>query len=205
MQLFIILLIYFLLILAFVFVFFILPVFVLSLYLGYSCVISNKNKVLETLSGVDVQLRKRYDLISNVLNIAKAFMEHEKELFKKVTQLREEAINGKLGSKEKFEVEMQIDDEFKELMVNLENYPTLKSDETMVKVMKTYAEVEENISAARKFYNTALKDLRNSIQIFPCVLFKKYAGDVVNLNFFEADDDSQQQVNASQILGTEEK
>ncbi len=169
-------------------------------YSLYARVVKNKNTLLEALSGIDVQLRKRYDLIPNVLTIAKKFMEHEKELFGKITELRTQAINSKLGSKEKFEKEAMLDTQLKALMVNVENYPALKSDATMVQAMQTYNEVEENISAARRFYNSALTQLRNSIQIFPGSLFAGCAGDTANFSYFETDAASKAPISASSIL-----
>ena len=170
------------------------------LYFYYVRVIKNKNQVLEALSGIDVQLRKRYDLIPNILTIAQKFMEHEKEIFSKITELRTQAVNANLGSKEKFQAENALDTEMKALMVNVENYPTLKSDATMVQAMQTYNEVEEHISAARRFYNSALRELKNSVEIFPGSLFAGCAGEVKNLSFYEADATSRQPVKASDIL-----
>ena len=175
-------------------------VLLFSLYGIYCSVIKNKNMTLEALSGIDVQLRKRYDLIPNVLTIAKKFMEHEEELFGKIVELRSQAINAKLGSKAKFEAEAALDTQLKALMVNVENYPTLKSDATMVQAMKTYNEVEENIAAARRFYNSALTQLRNSVQIFPGSLFANCAGEVANFSYFETDAASKAPINAANYL-----
>ena len=170
------------------------------LYNLYVTVVRNKNTALEALSGIDVQLRKRYDLIPNMLTIAKKFMEHETEIFQKITELRSQAMKASLGSKSKFEAEAQLDTQLRALMVNVENYPTLKSDATMVQAMKAYEEVEENISSARRFYNSALTQLRNSIQIFPGSLFRGCAGEVANYSYFETDAASKQPVNAGQFL-----
>ncbi len=170
------------------------------LYGAYTNVIKSKNTLLEALSGIDVQLRKRYDLIPNILTIAKKFMEHETELFGKITELRTNAIKAKLGSKEKFSTEAQLDSVLSSLMVNVENYPMLKSDATMVQAMQTYNEVEENISAARRFYNSALTQLRNSIQIFPGSLFASCAGETKDFSYYETDKASREPVSASSIL-----
>ena len=174
--------------------------FVLLLYSLYATVVKNKNAVLEALSGIDVQLRKRYDLIPNLLTIAKKFMEHENELFGKITELRSKAINSKIGTREKFKAEAELDAQLKALMVNVENYPALKSDATMVQAMQTYNEVEEHISAARRFYNSALTQLRNSIQIFPGSIFASFAGSVADLSYFETDEISRQPIDASKYL-----
>ena len=173
---------------------------VMFLYSLYVSVVKNANMAREALSGIDVQLRKRYDLIPNVLTIAKKFMEHETELFEKIVMLRTQAHSCKSGSKEKFEAEAQLDTQMKSLMVNVENYPQLKSDETMLQAMRTYNEVEENISAARRFYNSALTQLRNSIQIFPGSLFASCAGDATEFSYFETDEASKAPIDASKYL-----
>ncbi len=183
-----------------IFSLFLVVVIIGVLYRLYTLVIKNKNAVLEALSGIDVQLRKRHDLIPNVLTIAKRFMEHETEIFEKITELRTQAMNAKLGSKEKFQAEAELDTQLKALMVNVENYPTLKSDATMVHAMQTYNEVEEHIAASRRFYNSALTQLRNLIQIFPGSLFAGFAGDVGDFSYFETDEASKQPVDASKYL-----
>ncbi len=170
------------------------------LYSLYASVIRNKNTVLEALAGIDVQLRKRYDLIPNILTIAKKFMEHENELFGKITELRSQAINSKIGSKEKFRAEAELDVQLKALMVNVENYPALKSDAAMTQAIQTYNEVEEHISASRRFYNSALTQLRNSIQIFPGSLFASYAGEAADLSYFKTDETAKNPVNAKDFL-----
>ncbi len=175
-------------------------VLAIILYGVYTNVVKCKNTCLEALSGIDIQLRKRYDLIPNILTIAKKFMEHETELFNKITELRTHAINSKLGSKDKFNTEAKLDSMLSSLMVNVENYPALKSDATMVQAMQTYNEVEENISAARRFYNSALTQLRNSIQIFPGSLFASCAGEAANFSYYETDNASKEPITASKYL-----
>ena len=91
------------------------------LYSSYVSVIKNANTAREALSGIDVQLKKRYDLIPNVLTIAKKFMEHENDLFEKIVMLWTQAQRCKSGSKEKFEAEAQLDSQMKSLIVNVEN------------------------------------------------------------------------------------
>ncbi len=171
-----------------------------GLYGLYVNVVKAKNAVLESLSGIDVQLKKRYDLIPNILTIAKKFMEHETDLFNKITELRSKAMKSTSGSQEKFKAEAALDNQLKALMVNVENYPTLKSDATMMQAMQTYNEVEEHIAASRRFYNSALTQLRNIIQIFPGSLFAGCAGDTAKFSYFETDAASRQSVNASNFL-----
>lgn len=170
------------------------------IYMTYANVIKKKNNVYEALSGIDVQLKKRHDLVPNILTIAKKFMEHEKEIFEKITELRTQAMQAASGSKEKFQAEAKLDNLMGQLMVNVENYPALKSDSTMVHAMTTYNEVEEHIAAARRFYNSALTQLRNAVQIFPGSLFAGLVSDAIGYSYFETDAASKEPVSASQYL-----
>ena len=84
--------------------------------------------------------------------------------------------------------------------VSVENYPDLKSSTPMVEAMKTYQDVEENIAAARRFYNSALRELKNKTQIFPGSLFKAHAGDISTFAYFVASEEDKTPVNASDYL-----
>ena len=145
--------------------------------------------VLEALSGVDVQLKRRYDLIPNLVQTAKAYMQHEKDVFEKITQLRANAINEVLGSKRKFNTELEISKTLTNLLATVENYPELKANESMLKLMNECTETEDNIAAARRFYNSALTQLKNSIEIFPGCLFASCAGKIGAYNYFKATDE----------------
>ena len=140
------------------------------LYNTYVSVIQKKNKVTEAFSGISVQLKKRYDLIPNILAIAAKFMEHEKSLMEEVTKLRTQAValpNNFDNIGKKLELDTQIKNKMGQIMVAVENYPQLKSDQTMISAMQTYNEVEEHIAAARRFYNAAVLELNNAVEIFP--------------------------------------
>lgn len=171
-----------------------------ALYCVYVQVVRNKNAVREALSGIDVQLKKRHDLVPNILTIAKKFMEHENEIFTKVTELRTQAMKAPSGSKAKFAAEGMLDNLMSQLIVSVENYPQLKSDATMTQAMQTYNEVEEHISAARRFYNSALTQLRNSVMIFPGSLFAGLATEEMQYSYFEATEADRAPVDASAYL-----
>lgn len=172
------------------------------LYGMYTRLIQLKNKVKEAMSGIDVQLNKRYSLIPNILTIANKFMEHERELFSTITELRSQA-SGIRSTKEtvaqKFELDNQIAAKMGQLMVNVENYPQLKSDQTMMNAMQTYAEVEEHIAAARRFYNSAVNEINNAIEIFPSSIIAGMLGMTI-YPFFEASEAAKQEINASNYL-----
>ena len=167
----------------------IISVLLIYLYCLYAKVIKNKNMVLEAASGVDVQLKRRYDLIPKLVNIARAYMTHEKETFTKIVELRANAIKEIIGSRRKFNAEMELTKEITSLLATVENYPELKANETMLKLMDECTETEDNIAAARRFYNTALTQLKNSIEIFPGCFFSSFAGKVKLYNYFKATDE----------------
>lgn len=178
----------------------ILLLLIIVLYSCYVQVIKNKNSLMEALSGIDVQLKKRHDLVPNILTIAQKFMDHESKIFTEITELRAAAMKAPAGTKAKFEAEAELNSKLGQLLVSVENYPQLKSDATMVQAMQTYNEVEEHISAARRFYNSALTQLKNSVMIFPGSFFAGYAADVINYSYFQTDEGSRAAVNASDIL-----
>ena len=135
-------------------------------------IVTRRNRVSEALAGIDVQLQQRHDLIPNVLKIARRFMEHERSLLEEITALRNSA-NAQVGSRDfaaaeqRFETEKRLDAGMGRLFALAENYPDLKSEGPMIEAQRAYSEVEANLSAARRFYNSAVGDLRNIVEIFP--------------------------------------
>lgn len=171
-------------------------------YIWYARLITRRNTVREAYAGIDVQLKKRHDLIPNILTIAQKFMEHERGLLNEVTRLRTEAVKheGKSADIEaKFAIEAQLQQAMRGLMVQVENYPDLKSDATMAQAQRTYNEVEEHIAAARRFYNSAVTALLNAKQIFPGNIIAAIAG-IGDYPFYEADEAARAAVRASDHL-----
>ena len=174
-------------------------VILLALYGIYVGLIKKRNKVKEAMSGIDVQLNKRYSLIPNILTIANKFMEHERGLMEEITSLRAKASGIKSDANtigEKINWDNQIASKMGQLMVNVENYPQLNSDQTMMQAMQTYAEVEEHIAAARRFYNSAVNELKNAVEIFPSSVIAGMCG-ISSYPFFEAVEAARQEVNAA--------
>ena len=173
-------------------------------YFWYVSLIGKKNQALEALSGIDVQLKKRSNLIPNILKIAKKFMDHEKDLMTQITQLRANAIKpydktNQDQLKEHLESVRNLDNAMSGFMVNVENYPDLKSDKSMLQAQMTYNEIEEQISASRRFYNSAVTALNNSVEIFPGNVIASIAK-VQKMPFYEADQQAKKPVNASDFL-----
>lgn len=179
----------------------IVVVFVVIFYGWYVSIITKRNAMQEALSGIDVQLKKRTDLIPNILAIAKKFMSHEKELLEEITRLRSNVLKSSSNNDtgERFKLEGQLQNSLSGLMVAVENYPELKSDKTMLDAQRTYADIEEHISAARRNFNSANRVLRNSVQVFPGNIIANIIG-VRTVAFFEATESERQPVIATDIL-----
>ena len=177
-------------------------VFLFSCYATYVSVIQKKNKVQDAFSSIDVQLKMRYDLIPNILKIANKYMEHERELLTKVTELRTQAMNipdnmENIGKK--LEIDSKIKDLMGQIMVSVENYPNLKADQTMITAMQTYNEVEAHIAAARRFYNSAVLELNNACEIFPSSIFAAMVG-AKKQEFFKASEVEREAIDAGNFL-----
>ena len=177
-------------------------IFIFSCYATYVSVIQKKNKVQDAFSSIDVQLKMRYDLIPNILKIANKYMEHERELFEKVTELRTQAMsipNDMNSIGKKLEIDSRIKDIMGQIMVSVENYPNLKADQTMITAMQTYNEVEAHIAAARRFYNSAVLELNNACEIFPSSIFALMVG-AKKQEFFKASEIERVAIDASDYL-----
>lgn len=180
----------------------VLVILIIMFYNMYVQLIKKRNKVKEAMSGIDVQLNKRYSLIPNILTIANRFMEHERELLEGITNLRSRASGIKSTDTtiaEKIQLDNQIASKMGQLFVSVENYPQLKSDQTMIQSMQTYSEVEEHIAAARRFYNSAVNDLNNSVETFPSSLVAGMMN-IQSYPFFESGEVAKEEVNAAEYL-----
>ncbi len=162
------------------------------MYWLYARLITRRNQALEALSGIDVQIRKRANLIPNVLGIAKRFLEHERSLLDDVTKARtqfDKPYNqaDAAAVQEHLKAADDVQNRLTRLFAVAEGYPELTSNSVMVEVQEAYQEVEAKISAARRFYNSAVTDLNNAVQIFPSFVI----ANVINISampYFELDD-----------------
>lgn len=161
------------------------------LYIWYAMTIRAKNKVGEALGAIDAQLQQRHDLIPNVLAIARRFLEHEKTLLEEITALRAQAAPS-IGERDfarigaKFEAEARLGADMTRLFALAENYPDLTSSGPMLEAQRAYSEVENNIAAARRFYNSAVNGLKNAVETFPGPLVAGLAGVQILPPFFQA-------------------
>ncbi|MDY0124243.1 LemA family protein [Sulfurimonas sp.] len=147
--------------------FIILLVLALILVLMYNSLVAKKNQVENIFASVDTVLKKRYDLIPNLVASVKEYMQHEKSLLEEVTKLRAEAIKPDISDANKIALDAKVTSALGSIMVAVENYPELKANENIMHLQHTLHEVEEQISAARRAYNQAVTDYNNAIEMVP--------------------------------------
>ncbi len=158
----------------------------------YNGLIKMRNRVDEAWSDIDVQLKRRYDLIPNLINTVKGYAAHEKEVFEKVTEARTRAMGAK-DAGEQAKAENMLSDTLKSLFAVAENYPDLKANENFLELQRELTDTEDKIQAARRFYNGNVRDFNTKIQIFPNNLivgilkFKPY-------EFFEAEGEEKENI-----------
>ena len=172
------------------------------LYLLYVSLIQKRNRLKESASGIDVQLKKRYDLIPNLMTMAAKYMEHEKSLMEEITKLRSEAMNVdfNVDPSKKFELDNLLSQRLNDFKLSAENYPDMKSNQTMLNAMESLNAVEEHIAAARRFYNSNVTELKNAVEIFPSSLIAKMIGIKLDMPYFEAEETAKKSVNASEFF-----
>lgn len=132
----------------------------------FNGIISLRNRTKEAWSDIDVQLKRRHDLIPNLVETVKGYAKHEKELFEKVTQARADAINAK-GAKEANKAENVLTGALKSVFAVAENYPQLRASENFQKLQDELTDTEDKIEASRRFYNGNVRDFNTKIETFP--------------------------------------
>ncbi|PID94482.1 MAG: LemA family protein [Bacteroidetes bacterium] len=142
-------------------------VIVILVVVMYNGLVRKRNEVDNAFGGMDVQLKKRYDLIPNLVSTVKQYATHERELLTQVTEMRAKAVNGELSNDQKVALDNQISAHMRNIMVAVENYPDLKANDNFLNLQRTLNEVESQISAARRTYNAVVTDFNNGIQTFP--------------------------------------
>jgi len=132
----------------------------------YNNLIRLRNQTDEAWSDIDVQLKRRYDLIPNLVETVKGYAKHERELFENVTKARTAAMGAQTVA-EKGKAENMLAGTLKSLFAVAENYPDLKANQNFLKLQDELSDTENKIQAARRFYNGNVRDFNTKIQVFP--------------------------------------
>jgi len=163
---------------------------VLLLYgiLVFNQLVRHRNRVENSWSGIDVQLRRRYDLIPNLIETVKGYATHERELFEQVTQARTRAIEA--GSvTDQAQAETEITRSLGRLLAVAEAYPQLRANENFLALQEELTATESKIAFARQFYNDQVMRYNTLIEQFPSLLMARIGG-FRQREFFEAEEDS---------------
>ncbi len=133
----------------------------------YNGLISLKNRVEEAWSDIDVQLKRRYNLIPNLVETVKGYAKHEEGVFVKVTEARTAAMEAKGDPKKTAEAEKGLSGALKTLFAVAESYPELKANQNFLSLQTELADTEDKIQASRRFYNGNDRDFNTKIEVFP--------------------------------------
>ena len=135
----------------------------------YNRLVRLRNLVRSSWSDIDVQLKRRYDLVPNLVETVKGYAQHEKGVLEKVTEARAMAINARTPA-EQSESENFLQQSLKSLFAVAEAYPDLKADANFRQLQSQFFELEDDIESARRYYNAVTRDYNSAIEVFPSVL-----------------------------------
>jgi len=141
-------------------------ILVVFLIATYNSLVVKRNRVKNGWHQIDVQLKRRIDLIPNLVETVKGYARHEKEVFEKVTEARSAVMKAQ-GPAESAKANNMLSDTLKSLFAVVENYPELKANQNFLKLQEELTATENKISFARQFYNDVVMDFNNRIQMFP--------------------------------------
>lgn len=161
-------------------------------WLFYNSVIVAKMRVSEAFSQIDVQLKRRTDLIPNLVETVKGYAKHEKELFEKVTEQRSKLVSAN-GVEEKAQANNQLSQTLKSIFAVAESYPDLKASQNFLELQGEVSDTENKIAYARQFYNSNVMDYNTKLKVFPNVLLAQIFN-FKDAEFFAANEEEKKEV-----------
>ena len=177
----------------------VVAVIVLILILMYNSLVSKKNQVANIFANVDVQLKKRFDLIPNLVSSVQEYMKHEKSLLEEITKLRTDANKSDLSDDEKIALDKKVSKALDSIMIAVENYPDLKANQNVLNLQNSLNEIEAQISAARRAFNQAVTDYNNALEMIPTNFMAK-AMNYKQKEVFEIESTQRENVNIKELF-----
>lgn len=168
---------------------------VLFVWTTYNSLATGKVRIKESLSGIDVQLKRRVDLVPNLVSTVKGYAKHEKDLLENVTKARASLINAK-GTAEKAQSDNMLSNALKSLIAISESYPDLKASKNFLALQEELSDIEAKIAYARQFFNTNVSSYNSTLVNFPGSVIGNMFG-FKSEEFFEAKDSEKEQVKVS--------
>lgn len=158
---------------------------------AYNKLVSLRNKVQEAWSGIDVQLKRRYDLIPNLVSTVKGYAAHESDTLEKVIQARNQAISVQSGQvADKAQAETVLTGALRQFFALSESYPDLKANTNFVELQRSLTDIEDNIQNSRRYYNALVRDNNTAVESFPANLIANNFG-FVKFEFFELENSAE--------------
>ncbi len=133
----------------------------------YNTLVALRNHIRDAWANIDTELKRRYDLIPNLVATVKGYAAHEKEVFERITQLRAQCMASHSSRTQQAASENQLVAALQRLLAVVENYPQLKADKNFLELQRELVNTEDRIQAARRFFNGNVRDYRNKCQTFP--------------------------------------
>lgn len=165
----------------------------------YNRFVSLSNKAHNAFSNIDVMLKKRYDLIPNLVSAVKGYMKHEQETLEKLTALRSQAMQSDKSEEKKIDLNNKISQALGQVMVSMEAYPDLKASNNIMHLQRSLTEIEEQLSASRRSYNMTVTQYNNALQMFPSNIIGNMLS-YENKTFFEATPTEKQVVDTGAFM-----
>lgn len=161
----------------------------------YNRLVRQRNLLEEAWSGIDVQLKRRHNLIPNIVETVKGYMQHERKVFEDVTRLRSQLSDGTTTVQEKSQLESSLSQTLKSIFALAESYPDLKANQNFIELQNTLEEAEEQIQLARRYYNGAARDYNIMVQSFPNNIMASLLG-FTKAEFFQIEADTDRETPA---------
>lgn len=160
----------------------------------YNSLIRLKNRVEEAWSDIDVQLKRRYDLIPNLIETVKGYASHERETLEKVTEARSNAMQAQESGDTKAQAaaENMLSSTLKSIFALSENYPDLKANTNFLELQRELSDTENKIMASRRFYNGNVRDFNTKLEIFPTNIIAGMLG-FKSRDYFEIEDEKEKE------------
>lgn len=166
----------------------------------YNSLVRRRNRVKQAYSGIEVQLVQRYDLIPKLVETVRQYMVHERSLLEDIVRLRGEAMAGRTDADQE-RANSELTRALGQLRVSVENYPQLKASDTFVQLQRSLNEVEEQLAAARRSYNSAVADYNNAVQTFPSSIVAQ-AANFRTRSMYVAEEQKREDVNMRQLFNS---
>lgn len=170
----------------------IIVIVLIAFFVAYNNFVRENNKVKEAFATMDVYLKKRWDLIPNIVETVKGYAKHEKDTLTEVIKMRNSAYD-KMSDDEKIEANEKLSSGISKIMALAEAYPDLKANENFKDLSKEFTKIEDEIASSRKYYNATVRDFNNKVEMFPSNIVAKLLG-YKSKSMFEANEEERRNV-----------